>query len=110
MSSTRTGARHVARFEIRTVTGLASGNPRRRLISSHGKESTALGVVAGLLAQWAKSPGKIPPDTRVSIVDTDDGGKLFEMHYAGYDQNDILQAIECLQANGFTLKEVATNG
>lgn len=110
MSTTRGTARRFVRYEVRTVEGWHAKTPVRRLVSSHGRESRALTVAAGILAQWAKAPEKITPDTRLSVVDTDDGGIVFEMYYPGHDHNDILHAVELLQANGFTLKEVADNG
>lgn len=46
--------------------------------------------VCDVLAQWAASEGAITPGVRISIVDKNDGGKLFEATYLGYDNTQLL--------------------
>lgn len=59
--------------------------PTRRVHSAHGSEGAAIIALAGVLRAWATEPSSVQPQTKVSIVDRNDGGKILMAQYFGPD-------------------------
>lgn len=97
------------RFAIRLTVRHDGGREERTVLSQHARYGLAMKAVTSHLSQWASAPDIVRQGTRLSVVDTDDGGVIFTMVYNGFDNNTILDAVKVFESNGFNLQEVETS-
>lgn len=74
-------------FNVRVSRSVAGEEHFDNLLSKHVQMSGAWSKALGILAQWAQSEGAVTPGTTISIIDTNDGGKLFTATYLGFEPN-----------------------
>lgn len=99
------------RFEVRLHTITAGGTPINTCYTRCSRLEIALLALSEIARQWAKQHGMINPDTRVDVIDCNDGGAVVSLRYYGYERGTLDYAVNTLRANGFpTLEEVTGNG
>lgn len=79
--------RRPVRFAVIVEGRDARRMPTRRTHSQHVAEGPAIYAVADIMRQWSTEPWSIPPGTKVSVVDRNDGGAVFVAEYRGYEPN-----------------------
>jgi len=70
---------------VRTGRDVAQGAPV--VIAHTARLGPAYARLTEVLQQWGASEGAIVPGTRVSIVDTFDGGEVVFAEYQGFEVN-----------------------
>lgn len=74
-----------ARFTVVVRSGGRDANDGPQTIGQYVKAAPAITRLTEVVQQWAASEGAIAPGTKVSVVDTTDGGELLSATYAGYE-------------------------
>lgn len=74
-------------FDVRISGKEPNGTAYNNRMSLHPTMDGAFTAVIAILTRWGQAQGALHENTRVSIVDTRDGGKLFEAVFLGYEPN-----------------------
>lgn len=110
MVDARAPVRQPLRYEVRVVGRYRTGAPFNIARTRAAKIDTAILAVLEIGRKWAATPDDVLPSTTVRIVDLHDGATVMLLHWIGFNPQELDLALEALRDNGFTLKEVTSNG